>query len=102
MQGQLERFTLTKAVPLAISRGTTSAVTRLRLQIEHQGTVGQGETGGFETGHRAYTLEAVEAELVAVLPALEGHASAVLWWATRRSTLSRSSGRLPDCTPSDP
>jgi L-alanine-DL-glutamate epimerase-like enolase superfamily enzyme len=73
MQGQLERFTLTKAVPLAISRGTTSAVTRLRLRIEHQGTVGQGETGGFETGHRAYTLEAVEAELIAVLPALEGH-----------------------------
>ncbi|MCP9915105.1 dipeptide epimerase [Cyanobium sp. ATX 6F1] len=72
MELRLDRFVLTKAVPLAISRGTTAAVTRLRVRLIHEGIEGQGETGGFETGHRAYHLEPVEAELRALAPALAG------------------------------
>ena len=67
----LTRFSLTKAVPLTISRGTTAAVVRLELRVERDGLVGRGETGGFETGHRAFALEAVEQELLALLPQLE-------------------------------
>ena len=67
----LTRFSLTKAVPLTISRGTTAAVVRLQLRLEGEGLVGRGETGGFETGHRAFALEAVEQELLALLPQLE-------------------------------
>ena len=67
----LRRFSLTKAVPLTISRGTTASVVRLELTLQHNGLVGRGETGGFETGHRAFALEAVEQELLALLPQLE-------------------------------
>ncbi|WP_038557311.1 dipeptide epimerase [Synechococcus sp. KORDI-52] len=67
----LRRFSLTKAVPLTISRGTTAAVVRLELRLERDGLTGRGETGGFETGHRAFALEAVEQELLALLPHLE-------------------------------
>ena len=67
----LTRFSLTKAVPLTISRGTTAAVVRLELRLERDGLVGRGETGGFETGHRAFALEAVEQELLGLLPQLE-------------------------------
>ncbi len=72
MELRLDRFVLTKAVPLAISRGTTASVTRLRVRLLHGGIEGQGETGGFETGHRAFHLEPVEAELRALAPALAG------------------------------
>ena len=68
----LRRFSLTKAVPLAISRGTTSAVQRLELSISRDGITGRGETGGFETGHRGYSTDAVEIELQTLLPRLEG------------------------------
>ena len=71
MGWSLRRFALTKAVPLAISRGTTSVVERLELRLDHGGTVGFGETGGLDTGHRAYGLEGIEAELQALLPTLE-------------------------------
>ena len=67
----LTRFSLTKAVPLTISRGTTAAAVRLELGLERDGLVGRGETGGFETGHRAFSLEAVEQELLGLLPQLE-------------------------------
>ena len=36
----LKRFSLTKKVPLAISRGTTSAVVRLELSVERDGFYG--------------------------------------------------------------
>jgi L-alanine-DL-glutamate epimerase-like enolase superfamily enzyme len=72
MRCRLSRFPLTKAVPLAISRGTTAAVEHLLLEVEHDGLTGLGETGGFDTGHRAYGTEAVAAELEAFLPQLEG------------------------------
>ena len=49
----LTRFSLTKAVPLTISWGTTAAVVRLELRVERDGLVGRGESGGFETGHPA-------------------------------------------------
>ena len=62
---------LTKAVPLAISRGTTASVVRLELSICRDGLIGRGETGGFETGHRAYSTDAVEHELQQLLPQLE-------------------------------
>lgn len=71
MRCRLHRFQLTKAVPLAISRGTTAAVEHLRLEIEHDGITGLGETGGLDTGHRRYDTDAVATELDALLPRLE-------------------------------
>ena len=71
MAWALRTFSLTKAVPLAISRGTTAAVVRLELSLQHEGLIGRGETGGFETGHRAYATAAVEQELRALMPKLE-------------------------------
>ena len=70
MGWSLRRFPLTKAVPLAISRGTTSAVERLELCLSHDGITGRGETGGLDTGHRSYGLDGIEAELQGALPAL--------------------------------
>ena len=70
MTWALKRFSLTKNVPLAISRGTTSAVVRLELSVERDGFCGRGETGGFETGHRFYGTETVEQELRDLLPRL--------------------------------
>ena len=66
MRLSLQRFQLTKAVPLAISRGTTAAVEHLLVSLEHDGLTGIGETGGFDTGHRHYDTDAVAAELEAV------------------------------------
>ncbi|MEB3199914.1 MAG: dipeptide epimerase [Synechococcaceae cyanobacterium] len=71
MRCRLQRFTLTKAVPLAISRGTTASVDRLLLTLEHDGVSGRGETGGFDTGHRRFHTDAIAAELEAWLPQLE-------------------------------
>ena len=71
MGWQLRRFNLTKAVPLAISRGTTASVERLELSLCRDGITGRGETGGFDTGHRKYTTDAVAAELDGLLPVLE-------------------------------
>ena len=66
MRLRLHRFRLSKAVPLAISRGTTSAVEHLLLEMEHEGLIGRGETGGFDTGHRHYDTDAIAAELEAL------------------------------------
>ncbi|NDF62175.1 MAG: dipeptide epimerase [Synechococcaceae bacterium WBB_3_034] len=71
MRLQLHRFRLSKAVPLAISRGTTTAVDHLLVQVEDQGLIGRGETGGFDTGHRQFTTAAIAAELEALAPRLE-------------------------------
>ena len=71
MRLQLHRFRLNKAVPLAISRGTTTAVDHLLVQVEDQGLVGRGETGGFDTGHRQFSTAAIAAELEALAPRLE-------------------------------
>ena len=71
MRLSLQRFRLTKAVPLAISRGTTAAVEHLLVRISHDGCTGLGETGGFDTGHRHYATDAVAAELEAIAPRLE-------------------------------
>lgn len=67
----LRRFPLSKAVPLAISRGTTASVEHLLLQLEAEGCIGLGETGGFDTGHRHYAIDALQAELESVLPLLD-------------------------------
>ena len=72
MGWSLRRFSLTKDVPLAISRGTTSGVEHLELRLEHNGVIGRGEAGGLDTGHRAYCIDAIERELHAVLPSLGG------------------------------
>ena len=72
MRLSLRRFPLRKAVPLAISRGTTSAVEHLLVEISHDGISGIGETGGFDTGHRCFTTDAIAAELEALAPQLEG------------------------------
>ncbi|WP_371639448.1 hypothetical protein [Synechococcus sp. UW179A] len=45
----LRWFPLTKPVPLAISRGTTSVVERLELCLDHDGITGRGESGGVWT-----------------------------------------------------
>ena len=71
MAWALRRFSLTKAVPLAISRGTTASVERLELTLVRDGLTGRGETGGFETGHRGFSTDAVERELQAVQAELE-------------------------------
>ena len=55
MTWALKRFSLTKNVPLAISRGTTSAVVRLKLSVERDGF---------------YGTETVDQELRGVLPRL--------------------------------
>ena len=72
MRLQLHRFRLSKAVPLAISRGTTATVEHLLVEVDHGGLVGRGETGGFDTGHRCFSTEAIAAELEALTPRLEG------------------------------
>jgi L-Ala-D/L-Glu epimerase len=71
MELHLNRFQLTKAVPLAISRGSTAAVEHLLLSLEHEGITGLGECGGLDTGHRRYDTKAIAAELQAVLPHLQ-------------------------------
>ena len=70
MRCRLHRFRLTKAVPLAISRGTTATVEHLRVEIEHDGVTGLGETGGLDSGHRRYETAGVAGELEALLPRL--------------------------------
>jgi len=72
MRCRLQRFALTKAVPLTISRGTTAAVEHVLFTIHHDGLTGMGEAGGFDTGHRRYDTEAIAAELEALMPELEG------------------------------
>jgi L-alanine-DL-glutamate epimerase-like enolase superfamily enzyme len=74
MDLQLRRFPLTKAVPLAISRGTTASVEHLLVEVIHDGIRGIGETGGFDTGHRRYDTAELEAELAALRPHLSGPA----------------------------
>jgi L-alanine-DL-glutamate epimerase-like enolase superfamily enzyme len=71
MRLRLRRFRLTKAVPLAISRGSSSGVEHLLVQLEHDGLIGIGETGGFDTGHRQFDTGAIAAELEALAPELE-------------------------------
>ena len=66
----LRRFSLTKAVPLAISRGTTAQVEHLELTFSLDGCIGRGETGGFDTGHRAFSTDHLASELEALMPKL--------------------------------
>ena len=66
----LRRFSLTKAVPLAISRGTTAQVEHLELTFSLDGCIGRGETGGFDTGHRAFSTDHLASELEALIPKL--------------------------------
>jgi len=75
MELSLHPFSLTKAVPLAISRGTTSTVERLVVRLEQDGVVGLGETGSFETGHRQFDAAAIAAELEALAPSLRSLAA---------------------------
>ena len=70
MRLQLQRFVLTKAVPLAISRGSSSGVEHLLVALDHGGCMGLGETGSFDTGHQHFTTEAIAAELTALVPRL--------------------------------
>jgi L-alanine-DL-glutamate epimerase-like enolase superfamily enzyme len=70
MRLRLRRFPLRKAVPLAISRGVSSTVEHLLVTLEHDGVVGHGETGGFDTGHRHHDTDAIAAELESLGPRL--------------------------------
>jgi len=70
MRLQLQRFVLTKAVPLVISRGSSSGVEHLVVMLEHGGCVGLGETGSFDTGHQRYSTDAIADELEAIAPQL--------------------------------
>ncbi len=82
MRLNLFRFRLTKAVPLAISRGSSASSERLLVQLEHDGVTGIGETGGFETGHRHFETAAIAAELANAAAGLESarleHATSTL------------------------
>ena len=68
MRLSLRRFELTKAVPLAISRGSSSGSTRLLVTLEHGGITGLGETGPFDTGHRHFDADVIASELQAIAP----------------------------------
>jgi len=68
MRLSLRRFELTKAVPLAISRGSSSGSTRLLVTLEHGGITGLGETGPFDTGHRHFDADLIASELQAIAP----------------------------------
>jgi len=68
MHLRLRRFRLTKAVPLAISRGSSSGVEHLLVELEHGDRIGLGETGSFDTGHHRYETSAIAAELEAFAP----------------------------------
>lgn len=68
MHLRLRRFRLTKAVPLAISRGSSSGVEHLLVELEHGERIGLGETGSFDTGHHRYETCAIAAELEAFAP----------------------------------
>ena len=70
MVWSLRRFSLTKAVPLAISRGTTAQVEHLELSCRLDGCIGRGETGGFDTGHRAFSTDQLAQELKVLIPRL--------------------------------
>ncbi len=70
MGWSLRHFPLTKAVPLAISRGTTAQVEHLELTYSLDGCIGRGETGGFDTGHRAFSTDQLALELKALMPKL--------------------------------
>jgi len=70
MRLSLRRFQLTKAVPLAISRGSSSGVEHLLVVLEHGGCIGFGETGGFDTGHHRYESDTIATELEAMAPRL--------------------------------
>ena len=70
MRLQLQRVVLTKAVPLVISRGSSSGVEHLVVMLEHGGCVGLGETGSFDTGHQRYSTDAIADELEAIAPQL--------------------------------
>ena len=70
MRLTLQRLSLSKAVPLAISRGTSSGVEHLLLQLEHGGCTGLGETGSFDTGHHRYDTGTIAAELAGLTPLL--------------------------------
>lgn len=70
MRLSLRRFQLTKAVPLAISRGSSSGVEHLLVVLEHGGCIGFGETGGFDTGHHRYETDTIATELEAMAPRL--------------------------------
>lgn len=72
MRCRLHRIALHKAVPLAISRGTTASVEHLLLCLEHDGITGLGETGGLDTGHRCFETARIASELEALLPRLQG------------------------------
>ena len=83
MRLQLQRFELTKAVPLAISRGSSSGVEHLLVRLEHGGCIGIGETGGFDTGHRSTTTDAIASELDAFAPRIASLGEALEAWLHR-------------------
>ena len=71
MRLSLRRFRLTKAVPLTISRGSSSGVEHLLVALEHGGRTGIGETGSFDTGHHQFTTAAIAAELQTLSASLQ-------------------------------
>ena len=82
------RRSMTKQVPLTISRGTTAAVEHLLLELEHGGQIGRGETGGFDTGQRAFSTAELEQELTGWLPQLERLVGGPAHWPALLAPLS--------------
>jgi L-alanine-DL-glutamate epimerase-like enolase superfamily enzyme len=100
MRLSLRRFELTKAVPLAISRGSSSGTTHLLVTLEHGGITGLGETGPFDTGHRHFNADAIAAELQAMAqPMAELGIEAELASATIEPLLSAVAPLLDGVSP---
>jgi L-Ala-D/L-Glu epimerase len=71
MQIRVHQFTLTKRVPLTISRGTTAGSTNLWVTVEQDDIVGWGEASPFNVGKIPQTTEAIAHSLHQVIPKLE-------------------------------
>ena len=76
----LQRFALTKAVPLTISRGSSSGVEHLLVSLSHGACTGIGETGGFDTGHHSSTSDAIATELEEAAPRIAALGAALESW----------------------
>jgi L-alanine-DL-glutamate epimerase-like enolase superfamily enzyme len=95
MRLSLRRFRLTKAVPLAISRGSSSGVEHLLVALDHGGYGGIGETGGFDTGHHHYATAAIATELQSLSPSLQDLGDALEARATDLNRLTGRRGKQP-------
>ncbi len=99
MKLSLRRFPLTKAVPLAISRGSSRCVEHLLLQLEHDGCTGIGETGSFDTGHQVFSTEEISIELQRLGPRLSARNPQLAQADSLETLLSLTAPMLAELSP---